>query len=318
MGAACSNSDDRENEAGNTLSPVEENKLKKATQSNEPSLGATKLSEDIKKDHSPMSPVNQHSNAKNFEACDKMNDIHPNVQKRYEDLKPIKGTDFAYLYKKYCNPKSKTQIVRDKTTLETYEGDLSKGVPHGWGRLVSLEGDLLEGYFEEGKSVGFVRRITAPHGACYNGQFKDGEPYAKGFSIDDKGYKTECDTWKQGKTNGKTVIKNAEGVELFVGETKEGIKQGEGLLKDDKDNCEYKGTFQDGLLEGQGEKKWANGQLYKGLFVKGVEEGKGMLTFVDGRKFVGTFVNGKPHGQGTLITDNGKTASVHFKDGKRV
>lgn len=268
---------------------------------------------------SPSSPVIEPNDTKDHDRLIKMNPVHQKVQENYTLLKPIKATDFMNLYKKYCNPSSKPEVIKIEATGDTYKGDVVKGVPQGWGQLVSLRGDLTEGYFQEGKPEGFVRRLSAPTGAGYSGQLRLDKPIGKGLAIDEKGYITECNTWKDGLTEGTTTITNPKKEIVFSGLTKEGKKNGQGAWKDEANKTEYIGIFVDDFLDGpDGEKKWENGQVYKGSFKKGVEDGKGSLTFVDGRKYFGPFVNGKAHGQGTLITDLGAPIVVQFREGKRI
>lgn len=325
MGQVCTRDDEVDKQAGNAPATVgnpkdqEAPKMKPATivaEAPKEAPPAPKPDNLTKMAQSQIEDV--HVDAKNLEPATKMNGLNPNVQRRIDNLKPIRADDFPQLKSKYTSSQSSGQIVKDRKNQSTYQGQIYRGVPHGWGRYIQADGGLIEGFFEEGNPTGFIRRFAAPHGSGYEGQFSNNNYNGKGTMYDDKGFITECNTWVNGQPQGYQTIKNPTGLVIFEGSITNGKKNGKCSWYDEKQKALLVGEFKDDFLEGKGSKKFDNGQSYEGEFKKGVEEGKGTLTFVDGRKFEGPFTNGKANGKGTLITDTGKRLEQTWKDGKRI
>ena len=257
-----------------------------------------------------------HVDAQNLEPYSKMNSVNQVVQRRLDGLKPIRAEDFPDLKAKYSGTVG--QIVRDRKKGATYQGQMNRGVPHGWGKYVQADGGVIEGFFDSGHPTGYVRRFEAPNGVGYDGQFSNNAYNGRGSSYDEKGNVTECAAWSNGQTTGQVIIRSPTGAVLFQGAMVGGKKQGPCTWYNQVDKAELKGEFKEDFLEGRGTKRYDNGQLYEGDFRKGVEEGKGVLIMIDGRKFEGPFTNGKANGKGFLITDAGKRIEQTWKDGKRV
>lgn len=207
-------------------------------------------------------------------------------------------------------------ILRNRHTAATYESTVSKGRPHGWGKMVSLEGTVTEGFFVNGQPEVYVREVYGS-GGFYEGEFHGGKPNGRGVFQSDKGVMTKCDHWKQGKAQGFTTISsviNSKRVVLYSGMMKDGRKHGRGVFYQPSKNLTQTGTFEASLLEGQGNIDHGNGYKYEGDFIGGEECGKGTVTFVDGRRWEGDFKNGKPHGTGIMYKDDGtKAGPVTFK-----
>lgn len=257
-----------------------------------------------------------HLDAQHLEAVTKANVLHPTVDKKLSALAPFRSESHKEYHAKYSAFQKGGSIMKEKSTGNTYEGQMSKGVPHGFGKLLHSDGSITEGFFEEGKPV-HVRRII-PNGTMYQGDFKDGAAHGPGYEIDPNGNVTECQTWQKGEPEGQVARRDAAGNSTFVGTISKGKKTGPCNWYDDRQKCRHQGNFVNDLLEGKGKRNHDNGQAYEGEFKAGVESGKGIMTFIDGRKFEGDFVNGKANGKGKLTTDTGKTVEVTFKDGVRV
>ena len=260
-----------------------------------------------------------HLDAKNVEITKKMNSLHFNVEKKLSGMKEMASYNYPEEHRVYSAHHQIEQgsVLRDKTSGSTYQGQMHRGVAHGFGRLVHVDGSVTEGFFKEGKPHGTVRRVLV-NGTVFEGQFSNNAANGKGVQIDPNGVITSCDTWLNGEPDGKVIIKNPSGVTLFEGVIKKGKRNGEGMLYDEKLKIRSSGRFIDDYLDGKGKKVYDNGVVYEGDFSKGTESGLGTITFIDGRKFTGPFVNGKPHGEGTLYTDSGKPVKTTWKDGKRI
>jgi len=108
---------------------------------------------------------------------------------------------------------------------------------------------------------------------------------------------------------------------LYTGETENGIPNGQGrfVFKDSKysKDGEFKGHFQDGKLNGQGESNYPDGGSYAGGHKDNDQHGFGTYSYADGDKYVGEYKDGKQNGQGTLTFANGNKYVGEFKDNKQ-
>lgn len=323
MGQVCTRDDEVDKQYGNAPVAIPVNR----DQQQPPTMKPAAVVQDPPKEASPK-PDNVtnlahskiedvHVDAKNLEPCPKMNIVNAAVQKRLDALKPVRAEDFPDLKAKFSSSQFSGQILRDRKTGATYQGQMHRGVPHGWGRYVQADGGVAEGFFQEGQPTGYVRRFAAPHGAGYDGFFSNNAYNGRGTLYDDKGMVTECANWVNNVANGAQTVKNPNGQVVFSGSMTNGKKEGRCMWYDERERATLEGEFKDDKLEGRGLKRFDNGQVYEGDFKKGVEEGRGILTMVDGRKFEGPFSNGKANGKGFLITDTGKRIEQTWKEGRR-
>ena len=101
----------------------------------------------------------------------------------------------------------------------------------------------------------------------------------------------------------------------YVGEWKDDIMEGQGILIDQ--DGKYEGKFLNGLMHGNGILTLKNGRVYKGQFKDNKMHGNGILTDADG-KYEGQFFNGLMHGNGVLTLNNGQVFRGEFKNNKYV
>ena len=70
--------------------------------------------------------------------------------------------------------------------------------------------------------------------------------------------------------------------------------------------CEdYTGMMLDGKAQGQGERRYENGDIYIGDFLHGLRHGQGRLETFEGDVYVGSFLNDEKNGHGELLRANG-------------
>jgi len=187
-----------------------------------------------------------------------------------------------------------------------YEGEVSAGIPEGFG--------ILSYPFTDGKSV--------------VGEWKDGkewntEHYSKeGIVLG----KWENGKWIlkwgvlfESKVNGISVWSengNEDFHGKYVGDIENMIPKGQGTFTlPDRDK--YVGEYKSNKYHGHGIYSYSNGDKYIGEYKNGKKDGQGTYTFSDGRKYVGEFKDGKKHGQGTFTTPYGNKYVGEFKDGKQ-
>lgn len=100
----------------------------------------------------------------------------------------------------------------------------------------------------------------------------------------------------------------------FSGQWKDGHKSnGKFSLRS---YMEHEGQFKDGEIEGEGTRKWQNGQTYTGAWREGEMEGKGIWTNANGDEvYEGDFSSNKRQGEGVLTKTYASNGSVHIYRG---
>ena len=109
--------------------------------------------------------------------------------------------------------------------------------------------------------------------------------------------------------------------EKYIGEIKDGLKEGKGLFyfnKDDKNGRKkYDGDFKDDKKEGKGILYWSCGDKYEGDFKNNNIEGRGIINYISGDKYDGFFENNAKEGNGIYYWNNGDKYDGEWKNDKR-
>ena len=109
--------------------------------------------------------------------------------------------------------------------------------------------------------------------------------------------------------------------EKYIGEMKNGLKDGKGILYYDKDDekkrKKYKGDFKNDKIEGKGIFYWNDGNRYEGDFKNGKREGNGIYYYNNGDRYEGDYKNGIKEGKGKMYYNNGNRYEGDYKNGKR-
>ena len=109
--------------------------------------------------------------------------------------------------------------------------------------------------------------------------------------------------------------------EKYIGELKEGLKNGKGVLFYEKNNefkrIKYEGDFENNMMHGKGIMYWINGNRYEGEYKKGRVEGKGIMYYSDGEKYEGDWKFGRREGKGIMYYKNGNRYEGDFNNGVR-
>lgn len=258
--------------------------------------------------------VEEAADDQGFAEVTDLNGIHPKVKAALESrsLRDLKS--FPELKDHYGSPVKK---LKKKSSGDIYHGQVVRGVPHGWGYIVTAEGEVIEGLFENGHPRSHLRHISVD-GTDYEGELKGEIRHGCGTVHRPEGTTVFCQTWVNGSPSGLVEEKDFAGRVIFRGTRNEkGLYHGHGIVgyKD----FTVEGQYKDGLLIGNCRKVYFDGRLYEGPLNKElVEEGEGQLTFVDGRKFKGPFTKGLPNGKGTFTSEDGKSSVQIWKNGRRV
>jgi hypothetical protein len=179
-----------------------------------------------------------------------------------------------------------------------YIGNVIKGIPHGPGKMIWIDGQVYEGEWKNGKMHGQGRIAFS---------VDDERDYYKGYFEDDK----FC-----GK--GKLCWKDESN---YDGEFQNGDRNGSGVYKYPKENeCEsYEGQWKDNDKCGRGKWLWKNGSKYEGCFENGLRFGVGVYTFDKLSQFDrydGHWMNGKQNGLGKLFWKSGDYYQGDFQDNR--
>lgn len=78
----------------------------------------------------------------------------------------------------------------------------------------------------------------------------------------------------------------------------------------------YAGNLLKGRRHGQGEFVWASGQRYSGSWVDDTPQGKGQMAFANGNRYEGEVAQGLPHGSGRMLYASGDRFDGQFNRGR--
>ena len=163
-----------------------------------------------------------------------------------------------------------------------------------------------------------------PKDKCnYEGEMLDYE--RDGYGIGHYDLKTYEGYWKNNKWHGHGVLTSKSGYviselgfsEKYVGEFKEGLLCGSGILYDKNGDVIYDGQWQDNKFHGKGTRLFSNGEKYVGEYVAGKMHGHGTYTFPGKWEYTGDFRNSRRTGQGTCVYADGTKYVGEFKDNLR-
>lgn len=109
------------------------------------------------------------------------------------------------------------------------------------------------------------------------------------------------------KENLKAItIQSTDGsVIQYVGDTKNGMANGEGTGLWQSSGGTYKGSWQDNKRHGHGIYTWKDGVRYEGNYVRDLREGKGVYYWPTGERYEGQWKSNRRNGIGTLYDKDG-------------
>ena len=110
------------------------------------------------------------------------------------------------------------------------------------------------------------------------------------------------------KVRSKTNLlkSNTEKEDYYLGQTKEGTKEGHGSYYHALHEVIYKGAFSGDRAHGNGSLKFASGHKITGIFVNGrLYDGVARIRYKDGGVYHGEIKNGAREGSGTMTYANG-------------
>jgi hypothetical protein len=193
---------------------------------------------------------------------------------------------------------------------DTYQGQYKNGLKHGFGKLVTPDGRLFEGYWNQNMGTGKVRIIDEN---TYEGDWRNGNKDGQGRETNQNGDEY-TGSFQNNFRHGQGTYRKANG-DNYVGNFNNGKYDGLGKMVW-KDGKSYEGGWSDGKIHGKGSYIWVDGQKYLGEYVNEVKEGYGEFYWADKKIYKGHWKGGKQHGTGTFIDPNGNARDGEWEQGK--
>lgn len=186
------------------------------------------------------------------------------------------------------------------------------GVPFrrkGQGKLVTASGELMEGYWRNGR-LHLTGRIILANGDYYEGAFADGVRQGIGVEVSQSGERFEG-VFQGGERNGqgKLILANYLLEGTFVNGK---LEYGKKFIRD---GGVYEGQLKDMEFCGKGKFTYADGKTYEGDYLHNKKNGYGVYKW-EGKVYEGPWVDGKMHGQGWLTNEFGRK-KYEFRNGMR-
>ena len=103
--------------------------------------------------------------------------------------------------------------------------------------------------------------------------------------------------------------------EYYIGQMKNGLRNGKGILYNKNGTIKYEGYWLNDLREGKGKPILENGDYYIGYYKDNKKNGKGIIYKKDGKiKYDGDYLDGKREGNGKYYYDNRDYYIGQFKN----
>lgn len=116
-------------------------------------------------------------------------------------------------------------------------------------------------------------------------------------------------------TAGEIVVDGTRFKGKFVQEAADRTLTGDGEIRWANGDV-FVGSLLKGKRQGEGQITWASGQSYVGEWTSDQPNGRGAMRFPNGDQYEGTLVNGQPQGQGRMLFASGDSYNGAFASGK--
>ena len=172
----------------------------------------------------------------------------------------------------------------------TYYGLMSGAKISGHGKILTADGTVFAGNFEDGLCDGAaeMKHERGRKGVCL----------AKG-------------QWRKGKLHGRALVRYLDGGE-YEGDMADGIRHGHGCFQSDMDDC-YVGAWRNDVYHGYGVyQDGSKGSSYLGMWEDGQRHGPGTVVLPSGEFYAGSFVGNRMTGAGHLLTEDNSAYEGEF------
>ena len=114
---------------------------------------------------------------------------------------------------------------------------------------------------------------------------------------------------------GKCIYENSN---YYIGEWKNGLRNGKGVIYNKKGEIIYKGNFKNDKYNGYGEYFYEDGKYYIGQWENGERNGKGILYYENNKiQYEGDFKDDKFNGYGKYFYEDGKFYIGEWNNGEK-
>ena len=192
-----------------------------------------------------------------------------------------------------------------------YIGEWKEDKIKGKGRIISINGDYYEGFFNDGIIEGYGMHYSKTNGYKYYGEFKNNKFHGKGKLVYEDKTSYEglfFEGYKNGE--GKLIFKDGS---FYEGNFEKNNFNGKGKFNF-IDGRSYTGDWSNNSMDGKGVFNWGNECKYKGEYKNNKREGNGVYSF-GCNLYDGYWLNNMPHGEGTLLLDGIRIVGL-FRYGK--
>lgn len=172
-------------------------------------------------------------------------------------------------------------ICHEKSSKETYKGQILKGKRNGMGYILYKNGSVYAGDFYKGKPHGFGILMTPVH------QENECMVYS-GF-------------WKEGKKSGKATCYSGNGLPFYRGFFEKDLPK-EQLPNESSENPKVFLPIEIG-----------NGDYFLGEFQDDDANGYGIYIFKNGDIWQGRYKNGQRNGVGLYLTNEGEWETINYQ-----
>ncbi len=115
------------------------------------------------------------------------------------------------------------------------------------------------------------------------------------------------------KNNGQIIEKIYENGRKYIGQFKNGIREGYGIMFF-PDGGRYEGNWENGLAHGKGIEYYKNGDRFEGEYYKDEEDGEGVYYYSNGDRLMGNYRNGNKIGKHVKLCANGQIQVFNFNN----
>jgi|TARA_B000000475_G_scaffold272118_1_gene271985 hypothetical protein len=235
----------------------------------------------------------------------------------------------GYFLNNKFNGKGKMYFNKDKIKCI---GNWKNGLKNGFFKEYDIDNNIIyEGYYIDNKKEGmgslfdknFSKLIPIYSGNWLNNKYDGvGKLYIK-LNNENNYY---IGDFKEGLKEGKGEL--YENNTLYEGYFKNNMKEGEGILYICKDykslktlkyELKYEGIFKNDKLDGNGKCYYKNNDIYEGQFVNNLKEGFGIYIINKTKvKYEGNWLNDKRNGNGIITDENGNMFKTIWKNDKKI
>ncbi len=115
-------------------------------------------------------------------------------------------------------------------------------------------------------------------------------------------------------TNGVGTAVNSKTEEKYVGEWRNGKREGRGVEYNINETKKYEGNFKNNKYNGNGTMFFKDNERYVGKFKEGIFHGDGYYYYKNGDRIIANWINGKKQGKAKIIYRSGNEGTKFYKD----